>query len=688
MNDLNAKRYYKKINTTFVGLNEVDDFAILFQNILKSGNTTLYQKERRERRVFDDTWMTSVEEAIPAIDRITRSPREQLKRVQQITPVERAKKIDSETIRHLASHSENIKSVNRQGEVIPSKVMTSYSESDIGTYENRFIMTLVNKVYLFIERRYDLIVEKLHTEYVNYFNIKNNAEWNDAKLEFDVTLKIKQNLAQDEIDRKNQELFDRMVFIRTNITNFKNSLFMNQMRSFNPVSPPIMKTNVILKNPDFRICYDLWVMMDAIDQIGFDVDVYERDVQFDDKYLDQVYTSLLVLYATIANNQKAEFLLQQDNPFEYRMIKRPKISKNNPQDLRIEPGNIRLENNQLNQYYLEQVKKANYSRFKTLREAGIAVNESIDIVFKQIEQITNAVYEDYIQQNYNLENQKSLEDKIKTQEQILEVYRQIEKIKRDDLRSLTTQRAIALLQLRNLRDELAAKKALEKEEAAKQAEAEKAEREREKRQKELDAIQRKKRIAKQKAAFEAAQKKRAEQKILDREKKQRKALAEKEKEKEQKLKQKALEAEKKRKAKEAEEAKLAAEKAKAKALAAKARQAEKDRLAKEAAKAKEAEQKKRAKEREKALEAKKKEAERLKLAKAKEREKEKLAKAKAAALEKEKLEKQKAREQSKTESANVSKKTAKPKTKTDPVLPAQEPQQGEPLIESEQNDQL
>ncbi|MCK7485963.1 MAG: hypothetical protein MZU97_10740 [Bacillus subtilis] len=61
-------------------------------------------------------------------------------------------------------------------------------------------------------------------------NVKNEANWNDAVLEFDITLKIKQNLAQDEIDRKNQELFDRMTFIRTNITNFKNSNFMNQMR--------------------------------------------------------------------------------------------------------------------------------------------------------------------------------------------------------------------------------------------------------------------------------------------------------------------------------------------------------------------------------------------------------------------------------------------------------------------------
>ncbi|MCK7488277.1 MAG: hypothetical protein MZU97_24395 [Bacillus subtilis] len=204
------------------------------------------------------------------------------------------------------------------GEVIPSKVMTSYSEGDIGTYENRFIKTLVDKLYLFIEKRYDLIVQKLHTEYVNFLNVKNEANWNDAVLEFDITLKIKQNLAQDEIDRKNQELFDRMTFIRTNITNFKNSNFMNQMRAYPPISPPIMKTNIILKNTDFRQCYDLWIMMDAIDQIGFDVDVYERDVQFDDKYINQINTALLVLYATVANNQKSEFVLQQENPFEYR----------------------------------------------------------------------------------------------------------------------------------------------------------------------------------------------------------------------------------------------------------------------------------------------------------------------------------------------------------------------------------
>ncbi|MDD3478341.1 MAG: hypothetical protein PHP32_05645, partial [Candidatus Izemoplasmatales bacterium] len=72
MKENETKRYFKKINTTFVGVNKQDEFAQMFTNLLKSGDTTLYQKERRERRIFDGSWMTAVEEAIPVIEKLTR----------------------------------------------------------------------------------------------------------------------------------------------------------------------------------------------------------------------------------------------------------------------------------------------------------------------------------------------------------------------------------------------------------------------------------------------------------------------------------------------------------------------------------------------------------------------------------------------------------------------------------------
>lgn len=569
MGDINAKKYFKRIDPTVKALNEIDPFAKLFLNILKSGNTTLYQKERRERRVFDDAWMTSVEDAIPVIDKITRSPRENLKKVSQVVPVERARKIDADTIRHLAANTQFIKNIDREGNVTPSKVLTSYNDSDLGTYENRFIKTLVDKLFIFIEKRYDLMIKKLHTEYVNYLNIKTDVAWGDATIDFDITMKINQNLSEDEMDVKNQALFDRMTSIRSSITQFKMSAFMSGMRQFPPVSPPIMKTNIILKNQDFRQCYHLWVLLDSINQIGYDVEIYEKDADFTEKYLEQLYSALMVFYATVANNQREEFLIAQKDNFDYQELKRLKQTKSNEGDIKLQPGNFDIENNMLNQFYLDQIRKANYSRFKTLKDAGISIEESVEIVFKQINEISNAVYEDYIQDNYNVDNKPKLEDKIKTQEDVLELFRTIEGIKRADLRQLQTEKAIALLDLRNFREEqrdLIAKEKIEIERKRAEEEARiLAESEAEKQRLEKERLEKAAKIEKAKKYLEDAESKRQEKKQKEREleKARFENMKAKEKAKAKADKQKAIESEKTRIEKDKAKSRLAADKAKA-----------------------------------------------------------------------------------------------------------------------------
>ncbi|MGD9909187.1 MAG: hypothetical protein AB7U79_01125 [Candidatus Izemoplasmatales bacterium] len=514
MIDRDASRYYKKINTTFVGVNKQDDFAKMFINLLESGNTTLYQKERRERRIFDDSWMDSVEQAIPVIDKLTRKPRETLKKTSMVVPVERAKKIDKETVRHLSQNTQLIRSIDREGNVIPSKVLTSFSESDLGTYENRFLRSLVDNLFIFIEKRYDLIIKKMHTEYVNFLNVKSEIEWMGATIDYDVTFQIHQNMEQDEIDQKNQVLLDRITEMRTSITNFKMSKFMLDMKAFPGVVPPIMQTNLLQKNVDFRKCYDLWILIEQVDRIGYDVDVFERNVEFKDKYLADIENAMMVLYAAVANNQTSEFVLNQQDPYVYRKTRRPKVMKNNPADITIDPGYYQLENYGLSQYYLEQIKKSNYSRFKTLTEAGITLNESVDIVFKQLGNITNAVYEDYIQTNYHPETKETLEEKVAVQEEIIELYKKIEQIKRDDLKTLATQKAIALLNLRNYKDDIAKKKELERLEEEKEKELERLEKERQKkiREEERLAKQRKIEAAKKILAEEKAKRKAREKK--------------------------------------------------------------------------------------------------------------------------------------------------------------------------------
>jgi hypothetical protein len=510
-----AKKYFKKINTTFEGVNRQDDFAKSFLSVLKGADTKLYHKERRERRVFEDSFMDAIEQILPVIDKLTRNPAENLKKHQEVVPVERAKKIDADTVRHLAANTQFIKDVDERGNVIPHKVLTSYQEVDLGTYENRFIMSLVNKLYLFIELRYDVIVEKAKTEYINYLKIDSTLEWEDSTIDYDITFRVHQDSSQDEIGRRNVELLKRMTDLRHLITNYKMSKFMKDMGEFPPVRPPIMKTNKILKNYDYRSCYDMWTLLDETDRIGYDVDVFERDIEFEDKYLGEVENALMVLYATVANNQIEDFELSFDMPFDYHKRKTPKVLKQYVNDKYIDPGEFIFQDNTMNQYFLDQIRKANEGRLKTLISAGIREDEAVKMIYQRLSSIADAAFVNFINENFKPEEEKDVNDRIEIQKKILKAYRSIDEIQKNNIANMQTQKALSQLSLNNYEEEL--RKEIEESKLRKELDqAEKLRDLMEEKRDEVDKeINKKKKLQKAKDILDDAEKERREKKIRE-----------------------------------------------------------------------------------------------------------------------------------------------------------------------------
>ena len=471
MKEATAKRYYKKLNTTIEGLNKVDPFAKQFSKLLNRSDMELYQKERREKRIFDDTWMDDVENIIPVLDKLTRNPRETLKKIHEVVAVERAKKIDSDTIRHLAANTQNIKQADRQGNIIPTKVLTSYYDQDLGTYENRFLMSLVNKLFTFIELRYNLIVEKMSTEYFNILNVKSKLEWQDTYIDYDVSLKIHRNIDDDEMGIKNQRLLDRMTEVRKAITNFKMSRFMQDMKPFAPVRSPIMMTNIIRKNVDFNKCYNLWVSLDRIDRIGYEADVFDRNVMLEEKYQDQLKNALMILYATVSNSQMED--LNFEKPLDYLREKKAKVLERIDTDQYLSPGEYELDDHRMNQYFLDKIRETNNDRYKTLIDAGIGDDESIKIVYQKMQEIVDKAFSDFLEQSFRPEEEPNLEKRIELQRRVMEIYREIEQVKLENNRDFKTNKALALLNLKNYRDEL---KAIEDEKKREQKAIEEEER--------------------------------------------------------------------------------------------------------------------------------------------------------------------------------------------------------------------
>jgi hypothetical protein len=302
-------------------------------------------------------------------------------------------------------------------------------------------------------------------------------------------------MPEDEMDKRNKKLLDRMKDMVKSIKQYKMSDFMTEMKQYPPVRPPIMKTNLIAKNPDFQICYRVWTALDQADRVGYDVDRFERNIDFKDEYLDEIENAMMVLYATIANRQEDEFLLSVTNPYEYYRRNHAKIYQTSDEHVHLEPGYHRFENNELNQYYLDQIRKVNYGRFEKLSEAGIRFEDSVDIVFGQMADITNAAYEDQLEDVFQLGEDDDVETQIEKVEEKLDLYRRIEKKKREDLKKFLRGKSAAINQLRLLKERRKAKK--EEAKARREAEEEERSKQRMKRLEEekKEAIRKKKKIA-------------------------------------------------------------------------------------------------------------------------------------------------------------------------------------------------
>ena len=82
---------------------------------LKEGKNMYLRFNRTEKSSYDMTWVKRIEDAIPSIDEIIKNPKITTKTVTNVVPIELAKKTTSESIQHLATHSQYVKDIDKDG---------------------------------------------------------------------------------------------------------------------------------------------------------------------------------------------------------------------------------------------------------------------------------------------------------------------------------------------------------------------------------------------------------------------------------------------------------------------------------------------------------------------------------------------------------------------------------------------
>ena len=187
-NAILLNRYLSKINQIARSSKEAQDIL----SCINDGRNSYMRLDRIEASSYDMSWIKAIEDCIFDLGDIVSNPRENTKSEANLVPVELARKTTAESVRHLASHTQFIKDIDEKGNVIPSKILNIANEQDLHTYENRFIATLIRRLVIFIEKRYDFAKNfaPLHDEEILYYRNTSNIEGAEVEVETKVNVAI------------------------------------------------------------------------------------------------------------------------------------------------------------------------------------------------------------------------------------------------------------------------------------------------------------------------------------------------------------------------------------------------------------------------------------------------------------------------------------------------------------------
>ena len=214
-------------------------------------------KKNIDAKVSDTSWIDMVEECIPYLDNIIRNPRRFIAQEENIVPIEKAKVVTEESIRHLAQHTSLIQEVQEDGTVIPLKLLNVYREETVDLYENRFIKSLVDNLYTFVTNKLEESDQKSYAKVDSEVTYKGIMKKKDEVVEVNLQLTSKKETDVDA-SKDGHSLDERIEHIKDIISAFRSSTFIKSLKESSPVRSPIRKTNVILKEQNFIKALELW----------------------------------------------------------------------------------------------------------------------------------------------------------------------------------------------------------------------------------------------------------------------------------------------------------------------------------------------------------------------------------------------------------------------------------------------
>ena len=351
LNDL----YLKYTNKVVSSLEKDRYFQYMFE-MLSAGDNRFQHSSQVMHKQIDEKWLNAIEESLDSINNIIEKPRRFITTKEEVVPVSLAKKISADSIRHLSKNTQFIAS-SEDGDIHPTRILNVTMDETYDLYENRFIYHLIQRLVTFIDKRTDVLFWSTGDEKRNVMTMESKIEDGYEEIEYRLEMKIKnrQSFAENESD--NMSLFMRIDRIRRRVMALKNSSFCSIMSGCSKVRSPIQRTNLIMKDPDYRKCYKLWQFIESYEDVGYSIDIRNTNIEYDEDYLTNMYINLItnyVVFKSLLEMDKRDVL--SETLKKHKVLKPKFVKVINEEEVKAE--DFDLEDVEVRQVIVEEVTKA------------------------------------------------------------------------------------------------------------------------------------------------------------------------------------------------------------------------------------------------------------------------------------------------------------------------------------------
>lgn len=373
----------------------------ILKNAVAGGTNKCAHSLVTEAILIDSKWIEVIDKYIFNLENVCRHAQTFIVDNELVENIERVKKINAKSIRHLSQNTKYIAKVEDDGSVMPKKLLTTTMDDNLAIYENRFVRTLIDRLGKFIEDRYRMLVGLVKTKDTTDLSIVSKSKIRKTFITIESHVSVTEPSRNKVLLDKNVDLLGILTRLRQRVTILKSTPFYKTLAQSKPVFPPIMKTNLLTKNVDYSACYKLWVYISGYRMEGFFSEHSRKNLPVDQEYFDDMAEVLAMNIQTLFANdyiRKNDFMSIADKKFKPKryqvvndFVKQLKFKGEKPEDF---PDII-------NQYYFDQIKQLISDTVKTETTNTVEPKSELNVTFpkfyRALAKINRSIYLNVLQ---------------------------------------------------------------------------------------------------------------------------------------------------------------------------------------------------------------------------------------------------------------------------------------------------